>query len=119
MYFDQSGYQVRCEWGRAAIDNLDLLSDVAVIVDVLSFTTCVDIAVGRGAVIYPFGWNDDRAAEFAGSVAALVASRHRSGHRFSLSPVSLLGIEEGTRLVLPSPNGAALSLAAPNKPTLA
>jgi len=38
--------------------------------------------------------------------------------RYSLSPVSLIPISKGTRLVLPSPNGSSLSLATAATPTL-
>jgi 2-phosphosulfolactate phosphatase len=80
-------------------------------VDVLSFTTTVDIATAAGAVIFPFGFGDDRATAFANEQNAVLAgSREEDG--FSLSPSSLTRIEPGTRLVLPSPNGAALSLLA-------
>jgi 2-phosphosulfolactate phosphatase len=79
-----------------------------IIVDVLSFSTCVDIAVSRGAVIFPFMWRDERATAFARDLRAELAGPR--GHaRFSLSPESFLDISPGTRVVLPSPNGATLS----------
>ena len=106
MYYEQSDYDVRCEWGLAGITHLAPLCDVVVIVDVLSFTTCVDVAVSRGAIVYPFQWKDASAEEFAQSVDAVVASSRRSATGFSLSPTSLQSIPEGTRLVLPSPNGS-------------
>src|SRR5262249_40915504 len=43
---------------------------------------------------------------------AILADGHRRPDRYSLSPISLAAIPSGTRLVLPSPNGAALSLRA-------
>lgn len=79
--------------------------------DVLSFTTAVDIATASGAIIAPFGFEDSRAAAYAKEQNAVLAgSRYEDG--FSLSPSSLTQIDPGTRLVLPSPNGAALSLLA-------
>lgn len=87
------------------------MSDVVVIVDVLSFSTCVEIAVSRGAVIFPFAWKDARAAGFAREIGAELAGP-RGKTRFSLSPASFLHVSPGTHVVLPSPNGAALSLEA-------
>jgi 2-phosphosulfolactate phosphatase len=118
-YFDQSEYEVRCEWGLAALTNLGPAADVVVVVDVSSFSTCVDVAVSRGAIVYPYRWNDGSAAEFAVRLGGVVAQPRRSTTGYSLSPRSLVGIEPGTRLVLPSPNGSTLSLSAGNKPTLA
>lgn len=83
------------------------LVDVVVVVDVLSFTTCVDVALGRGAVLFPYPWRDGSEGAFAESVGAVVASRQRDAE-FSLSPASLEKIPAHTRLVLPSPNGSAL-----------
>jgi 2-phosphosulfolactate phosphatase len=69
--------------------------DVLVVVDVLSFSTAVDVAVARGAVVYPARWTDEHAS----------MSRERP---YSLSPASLTGIPSGTRLVLASTNGATI-----------
>jgi 2-phosphosulfolactate phosphatase len=38
MYFDQSEYDIRFEWGLAGVKALAPICDVMVIVDVLSFT---------------------------------------------------------------------------------
>lgn len=110
-FYDQAGYDIRFEWGLAGAERLSALVAVSVIVDVLSFTTAVDVAVARGATILPFPWRDERAAAFAAHQGAVLASHdRRSG--WSLSPASLVAIPAGTRLVLPSPNGATLSFAA-------
>lgn len=110
MFYDQSAYEIRCEWGQPGIEAIAPASDVVIIVDVLSFSTCVDIAVSRGAAVYPCsGPNPD---EYAARHGALLASAHRGQPGFSLSPVSLLEITAGTRLCLPSPNGSALTMAA-------
>ncbi len=119
MYYEQAEFEIRCEWGLAAITNLAPSSDVVIIVDVLSFSTCVDIAVSRGAIVYPYRWRDNSSEELAERVGAVIATSRRSPTGYSLSPRSLLAIPAGTRLVLPSPNGSALTLAAGDKPTLA
>jgi 2-phosphosulfolactate phosphatase len=107
--FRQEGFAVRCEWGLAGMRALDDCA-VVIIVDVLSFSTCVDVAVARGAVVLPYHTKDDTAKRFAESQGALLAAP-RNAPGYSLSPASLLTIVEGTRLVLPSPNGASLSTA--------
>jgi 2-phosphosulfolactate phosphatase len=110
-YASQSSYEVRLEWGAHALQTVATNADVVVVVDVLSFSTCVDIACARGAAVLPFTYKDDRARAYARErQAELAVSRSESG--FSLSPASLLSIERGTRLVLPSPNGATVSLQA-------
>lgn len=119
MFYAQQEFDVRCEWGEHGVAVLAPVSDAVVIVDVLSFSTCVEIAVDNGAVVYPYRWRDDRAVEFAASVQAELAASKRGGGKYSLSPASLLQIQPGTRLVLPSPNGATLSLAAKPAPVLA
>jgi 2-phosphosulfolactate phosphatase len=43
MFYDQTDYAIRFEWGVPGIDVLAACSDVVIIVDVLSFSTCVDI----------------------------------------------------------------------------
>jgi 2-phosphosulfolactate phosphatase len=109
-------FNVRCEWGLQGLNRLAPDSDVLVVVDVLSFSTCVDIALGRGAIVYPFTGYDASAQEYAASLGAELAGRKRSAVRYTLSPTSLQDIPAGARLVLPSPNGSALSLAAPGLP---
>ncbi len=118
MTFDQAEFQVRCEWGLRGLRELAPSSDVLIIVDVLSFTTALDIATARGAIIYPYPLKDDSATAYAASAGAHLASAdRRSG--YSLSPASLETIPAGYRLVLPSPNGAALSFSAGHPVTLA
>jgi 2-phosphosulfolactate phosphatase len=119
MFYSQAEYDVRCEWGERGIAALREGSDVFVIVDVLSFSTCVDVAVGRGATIYPYRWRDESAAEYAASHSATLASAVREYKEgfYSLAPSSLLSIPKGTRLVLPSPNGSTLTLTTGGAPT--
>ena len=119
MFFDQHEFDIRCEWGEHGVAALAAISVVVVIVDVLSFSTSVAIAVHIGAQVYPFQWRDQRANEFAASVQAELASPKRSEGKYSLAPASLMQIRPGTRLVLPSPNGARLSLGAGPTPLFA
>lgn len=119
MIFNQLEFDIRCEWGENGVLQLAPISDVVVIVDVLSFSTCVDIATSRGAIIYPCRWKDERALAFAASVGAELANAQRTDAGHSLSPQSLIHIPAGTRLVLPSPNGATLSTCSGTTPTIA
>ena len=96
-------------------------SRAVVIVDVLSFSTSVDIAAGNGALVYPCRSRDHTAAAFARSRNALLANATREfeGGGYSLSPSSLVDIPPGSALVLPSPNGSTLSLSTGDTPTYA
>lgn len=118
MIFDQSEFDLRCEWGEWGVAKLAPISDVAIIVDVLSFSTCVEIATNNKAIVFPYPWRDRSAAEYAKSVQAELASSDRQAG-YSLSPASLVNIPAGTRLVLPSPNGSKLTLQTGRTPTLA
>ena len=119
MFYDQQEFDVRCEWGGHGVAALAPISDVVIIVDVLSFSTSVDIAVTRGATIFPYREKDAGAAEFAASRNAELADPQRVTSRYSLAPESLLQIRAGERLVLPSRNGSTLVLAAGPTPVLA
>jgi len=61
--FTQVHATCRCEWGLAGLAAL-APADVTIVVDVLSFTTCVDVATARGGAILPYSWSDwdDRSA---------------------------------------------------------
>lgn len=116
MLFDQTEFDLRCEWGAQGIAQLASISDVVVLVDVLSFSTCVEIAVSRGACVFPYRQHDESAEAFAQFSKAELASKRGDG--YSLSPASLCTIPASARLVLPSPNGSTLSLATGKVPTL-
>jgi 2-phosphosulfolactate phosphatase len=109
---DQHGFAARMEWGQAGVRLLAPLVDVVVIVDVLSFTTAVSVAVERGAAVFPHRFRDTTAAERAASLGARLAQSRRDGPGPSLSPASLTALGPGDRLVLPSPNGATCSVLA-------
>jgi 2-phosphosulfolactate phosphatase len=101
--------RIRCEWGLSGARHLALTCPVVIIIDVLSFTTAVDVATARGALIYPASPARDDLEAVARSLGAERAGSRNSGGRYTLSPPSLREIAAGTRLVLPSPNGSAIS----------
>lgn len=113
-WFNQSPFDVRLEWGLAAAEHLAHEADCVVIVDVMSFSTCVSLANDNDALIYPWPWKDDSALRYAQENGADVASFERtfSGERYTLSPTSLRDIPAGHRLVLPSPNGSTIAFKA-------
>jgi 2-phosphosulfolactate phosphatase len=110
--FEQSGFAARMDWGVAGLRTLEPDVGLLVIVDVLSFTTAVEVATSRGARVYPYPMRDRSAIDFAAQHHAVLAiNRHEmSAERpYSLSPRSLTRIPHGTSLVLPSPNGSTLT----------
>jgi 2-phosphosulfolactate phosphatase len=111
--FAQEYAACRCEWGT---DGLAALApaDVTIIVDVFTFTTCVDVALGAGAAILPYRWDDPTAAEYAARNKAELAGKRRLA-RYSLAPESWVDAPAGLRCVLPSPNGATITLEASAK----
>lgn len=112
--------QVDAGWGPdalaawTAVERATTTLAVVVVIDVLSFSTSVDIATGRGAVVFP--WHTIGAEAEAEAVrrdAVLARGRRPTPDSpWCLSPASLQTIPAGTRLVLPSPNGATLSRSA-------
>lgn len=116
---DQAGYDVCCEWGEQGVLQVASTCDVAIIVDVLSFSTCVELAVSRGALVYPFRGSTAAAVEFAAAQGADLAYTDHSPSGYTLSPQTLVNVPRGTRLVLPSPNGSALTLLAGARRVLA
>ena len=82
--------------------------DCAIIVDVLSFSTCLEVAAGRGVVVLPYGLRDDAAEEFAKANSAELSAPRGKG-RYTLSPLSFKDAPSGLKVVLTSPNGSALT----------
>lgn len=110
----QAGYGVRFDWGPAGAEALGPGIAALVVVDVLSFTTAVSVAVDRGTAVYPFRWRDDRASGFAAARDAVLATGRGAAtpeHPWTLSPSALHTAPAVPRLVLPSPNGSAISAA--------
>lgn len=112
---DQSGHRVRMEWGPVGAAAITRAGDVAVVVDVLSFTTTLSVAVERGIEVWPHRWRDARAAAYAEQHGALLAvgrleAREQAG-QVSLSPAAMQQVEGVERIVLPSPNGSTIAAA--------
>lgn len=104
----QLPFTVRFEWGLDGARSIASGADLAVVVDVLSFTTCVSVAVDRGAVVFPYPWKDAGAEDFAAHHDARLAGP-RGGGGLSLSPSSLRDARTLSRVVLPSPNGSSIA----------
>lgn len=102
--------RVALEWGVAGAKSLTdgTAEDAIVVVDVLSFSTSVVLACEKGATVWPHPGGEEAHALARSLEAVLAGSRtHREGP--SLSPSSMLDLPQGTRLVLPSPNGSAIT----------
>lgn len=111
----QAAYAVRLEWGPTGAAAVAPGADVAVVVDVLSFTTTLTVALDRGMTVHPFAWRDERAAAHAAEHDAVLAvgrleARHGQAG-VSLSPAAMASVEGVERLVLPSPNGSSIAFA--------
>lgn len=111
---DQAGYDVRFEWGPVGAARADGRGEILV-VDVLSFTTSVTVAVERGIRVVPAARHDAAARALADETGAMLAvARGTAAERqpWSLSPAALASAPAPARLVLPSPNGSAIAAAA-------
>jgi 2-phosphosulfolactate phosphatase len=93
--FGQHGFRCRLEWGLDGMRRLSAVADVVVVVDVLRFTTCVDVVVAGGGSVTPLSWSgvDD------GPIP-----------EGDLSPARLAERGAGIAVAIPSPNGATLCL---------
>jgi len=113
MFLNQEHYMLRCEWGQEGIGYLGPISDVIIIVDIMSFSTAIDVAVSRGAIVFPSAVVHEQAYGKALENNAVLAGP-RTNPGYNLSPASLLSVKEATRLVLPSINGSTLTMIAEN-----
>ncbi len=113
----QPGWTIRFDWGMPGAAAIAHGAAVAVVADVLSFTTALSVAVDEGVEVFPFRFRDASAAAFAATRGAVLAvgRREAGASGVSLSPLSVQeaarsGPLAGVRkLVLPSPNGSAIS----------
>ena len=95
---DQDGFAWRFDWGLDGLCALAPAADVVVVIDVLRFTTAVTVAVERGVSVTP------APLPFVPTGAP--------GRPWELSPRWIREHPAGAQLVLASPNGAALAVAA-------
>lgn len=108
----QSEFGVRFEWGPAGARAISSGCDVAVVVDVLSFTTTLSVALDAGIEVLPYRFRDDAAAAYAEENDAVLAVGRSvaRGNEISLSSPTIRDRDEHPeRLVLPSPNGSTIS----------
>ena len=108
----QAASALRLEWGPTGAAAVGPGCGVAVVVDVLSFTTTVTVAADRGVEVLPHRWDDDDAARAVADAhgATLAVGRSRAHpDEVSLSPRSVRRARNLRRLVLPSPNGSTIS----------
>ncbi|MFB6842503.1 2-phosphosulfolactate phosphatase [Streptomyces sp. NPDC056361] len=99
-------------WGPVEARALARAAACVVVVDVLSFTTAVGVAVEAGTAVHPYRWRDATAAAYADRVGAALAVGRREAtpeHPWSLSPAALRAAPAPARLVLPSPNGSTIA----------
>ena len=127
--YAQDSFDLRLEWGRDGVTALGPHCAVLVVVDVLVFTTTVDIALSRGGRVLPLPWRDERAVEAARAAGAVLTRGGLAGieggrsagttlvadaavGEWTLRPSSLVTLPEGAFLAISSPNGATLCAAA-------
>ncbi len=103
--------QFRFDWGPTGAAAMAVDSDIAVVVDVLSFTTTLTVAVERGMTVFPYVWKGSRAEEYAAerdAVLAIGRFEDRGEGGVTLSPAAMSRVEGVERIVLPSPNGSSI-----------
>lgn len=103
---------MRFDWGASGARAIADGADVAIVVDVLSFCTTLSVAADLGIVVFPYPSDADDAQAYAAQRRAVLAIRRQDAApgQVSLSPASLRSSDALERLVLPSPNGSALSV---------
>lgn len=107
----QNAFGLRFDWGPRGADAVVDGADITVVVDVLSFTTTLSVAVDAGIDVIPSRWRDDRAAQLAEEFDAVLAVGRSVGSpgRISLCPATVRAAPTPARLVLPSPNGSTIA----------
>ncbi|MET0236046.1 MAG: 2-phosphosulfolactate phosphatase [Kibdelosporangium sp.] len=88
--FTQDGFGVRLEWGRDGLTAIAPHCTVVIIVDVLSFSTSVDLIVGQHARVRVAPWTGDGPPR----------------------PSALKSVQAGAEYTVSSPNGCELAIQA-------
>ena len=101
---------IRLEWGPTGAAALAPECDVAVVVDVLTFSTTVSVAADRGVAVRPHRWADASAEDEARQLRATLAVARgvAAPGDVSLSPETFRTAGDLSRVVLPSPNGSTI-----------
>ena len=106
---------VRFDWGPTGAAAISAGADIAVVVDVLSFTTTLCVAVERGMTVLPYLWNDERAAAYAESRSATLAVGRLEASPSPAAPASASRrppwptSPASTVSCCPSPNGSSIA----------
>lgn len=113
--FNQHPHRCRFDWGRRGVRDAAARGDVIIIVDVLRFSSCVAVAVERGASVYPCAWDADAAA-----LAERIGGRVATAPPGSLATFALVPAfteaQSGEAIVLRTLNGAECTLLAAPAP---
>lgn len=114
----QLDFRVRLESGPIGAGAIMKDASYAVVVDVLSFTTTLCVAAERGMTVLPYRWGSEGAQDYAEKhnavlamdrIAAQQVAAGASRPPVSLSPAHMASAVPVARVVLPSPNGSAIS----------
>ncbi|MHA6530255.1 2-phosphosulfolactate phosphatase [Paenibacillus sp. BAC0078] len=122
MFFDQTNYGVKLDWGATGARMASQRGDIVIIVDVLSFSSTVVTATQHQARIFPFPppINEEAKAFAKAKHAEIVWGRaeavREGGH--SLSPLSFGAADQARNFVLCSVNGALCTSVASQVPAL-
>jgi 2-phosphosulfolactate phosphatase len=102
--------ELALEWGPTGAASLSAGCDVAVVVDVLTFSTTVSVAADRGVAVLPYRWADASAGDAALAAGATLAVPRVAAApgEVSLSPATFHAANGRSRVVLPSPNGSTI-----------
>jgi 2-phosphosulfolactate phosphatase len=112
-YLAQGDYRVRFERGERGVHALTALRfqvGVLIVVDVLSFSTVVDVAVSRGAHVMPSHFKlaaeSAELAKLYGAQVVAPRAQRSAESPYTLSAETLDALPRDARLVLPTVNGA-------------
>jgi 2-phosphosulfolactate phosphatase len=105
--------ELRLEWGPTGAKALAPECHVAVVVDVLTFSTTVSVAADAGIQIRPYPWANASAGDGALAAGATLAvpRSDATADDVSLSPASFRSAKDLSRVLLPSPNGSTICAA--------
>ena len=110
--YAQDGFRIRFDWGPVGAEAIGPGAAIVAVVDVLSFTTALTVAIDQGTEVFPYRWRDHTAVAYAqrhDAVLALSRSQATEPGQVSLSPATIRRSGGIARLVLPSPNGSTIS----------